>query len=92
LYLTSVTETREHDVGLFGVVIYPRNVKRTVACGCDRGLSGVDALSRDLNGLWWQRLLTSRRQMIAAGEHKQRRQESSNYFSHLLFVLIRLHL
>jgi hypothetical protein len=82
LQLTTVIETREHDVGLFCVVIYPRNIKRAVSCGCNRWLSSIDALSRDLNGLWWQRLLTSRCQMIAACEHKQRRQENSNYFSH----------
>jgi len=43
LQLTSVIKTPEHDVGLFGVVIHPGNVKGTVACGCNRGLCSIDA-------------------------------------------------
>ena len=53
LPLTSVIETREHDVGLFRVVIDPRNVKRCVWSRRNYGFRSVDVRSRKLNGLWF---------------------------------------
>jgi hypothetical protein len=43
LYLTSVIETREHDVCLPGIVINPRNVKCPIVRGCDYWFSGINA-------------------------------------------------